>query len=424
MAVTKDMVTRISLKPASSEQDKKEEIFKYVKNEAEKGNIIAQHKLGIYFEFGYGTPKNLESAFIWYKSSADQGYALAQYSVAKCFQMEIGTKLNREEASNYFRRAAEQGNGLAMYHMALYSQKGYGNIVVNLKVALEYYLATSGIIPESCLAIGEFYEAGTVVDKDLEASLYWFQKTKELAQTQIRDLKKISDNQNFFLKNINAKIINILTKISEERSHFLKCLKEAENNDPENLYQLAICYHNGIGIKIDKKIAFNYFMQSKEKNHSNACYYVGQYFEYGWVDGNPNMKKAIECYYQVIRDHNPLSIDAILKIADCYRDGYGVEQNPERAFIFYRLAAINYNNDKAQIQVGLFLEHGVCQEKTLDTVSEAISWYRKVSDQEELNLLDNPLDPILIAFKKGILKQVVDRNRAKIKANVFMEKPS
>ncbi len=54
--------------------DPSETVFNFQKKMAERGVTISQFKLGLMFETGSGTTKNIESAIDWHKKAASKGY--------------------------------------------------------------------------------------------------------------------------------------------------------------------------------------------------------------------------------------------------------------------------------------------------------------------------------------------------------------
>ena len=49
-----------------------EHLYRLILPLAKNGDIIAQHSLGILFNFGFGVTENFRKAFFWYKKSAEQ----------------------------------------------------------------------------------------------------------------------------------------------------------------------------------------------------------------------------------------------------------------------------------------------------------------------------------------------------------------
>lgn len=58
-------------------------------------------------------------------------------------------------------------------------------------------------------------------------------------------------------------------------------LDKALQGDAESMYQLAMCYRRGHGVKADNTEAMLWLKKAAEKGHTAAQYYLGTYYEYG-----------------------------------------------------------------------------------------------------------------------------------------------
>jgi TPR repeat protein len=61
------------------------EQIRIVREEAERGDAIAQYKLAICYATGHdGVAKDPEGAAKWYRKAAEQGHSEAQFIIATC----------------------------------------------------------------------------------------------------------------------------------------------------------------------------------------------------------------------------------------------------------------------------------------------------------------------------------------------------
>ena len=76
--------TKPKITPEQNEKNEKN-AFDLFKQAANKGNDQAMNFLGIYYENGYGVPKNKEKALKWYKKAKDSGSkrAIGEYNYLK-----------------------------------------------------------------------------------------------------------------------------------------------------------------------------------------------------------------------------------------------------------------------------------------------------------------------------------------------------
>ncbi|HED06038.1 MAG TPA: sel1 repeat family protein [Ignavibacteria bacterium] len=82
--------------------------FKLVQD-ANKGNTLAQHELGLRYLLGKGFSTDTVKAAYWIKKAADKGLAAASYNYGILLNNGWGTKWNPFSAFNYFMIAAKDG---------------------------------------------------------------------------------------------------------------------------------------------------------------------------------------------------------------------------------------------------------------------------------------------------------------------------
>jgi len=93
---------------------------------AEKGDPVAQYRLGNLYATGKGVAQSDTGAMLWFLSSAKQGNADAQYNVGASYAEGLGVPKSEEEAAKWFRRAAEQGMPIAQINLGLLYASGRG----------------------------------------------------------------------------------------------------------------------------------------------------------------------------------------------------------------------------------------------------------------------------------------------------------
>lgn len=87
--------------------------FKIWLNEAEKGDVIAQGRVGGMYAHGKGTEKNFSEAVNWYRMAANQGSLNAQFSLGSMYREGQGLKQSDIDAYAWFSVAAAKGNEVA-----------------------------------------------------------------------------------------------------------------------------------------------------------------------------------------------------------------------------------------------------------------------------------------------------------------------
>ena len=85
---------------------------------ANKGNVKAQYKVGVFYWFGKGRKRNFKEVVKWYSLAAKKGYPAAVNNLGVACEHGFGTQKDLDRALACYRRAAEHG-----------SAKGYENLV-------------------------------------------------------------------------------------------------------------------------------------------------------------------------------------------------------------------------------------------------------------------------------------------------------
>ena len=93
---------------------------------AERGNVLAQYKLGLMYNNGEGVRQDFREAVMWFSRAAVQGYAPAQTSLGVKYEHGQGVKRSNREAVRWYRHAATQGHATAQYRLGRMYVQGRG----------------------------------------------------------------------------------------------------------------------------------------------------------------------------------------------------------------------------------------------------------------------------------------------------------
>ena len=85
------------------------ELLRDTHQKADKGDPIAQFKLGIMYANGVGISKDNAEAVIWFRRAADNGNADAQYTLALRYDNGTGVEQDGSQAFDWYQKAAAQG---------------------------------------------------------------------------------------------------------------------------------------------------------------------------------------------------------------------------------------------------------------------------------------------------------------------------
>lgn len=172
---------------------------------AEFGSIDAMNELGmLYYEGGY-FDKDVDNAIMWYKKAADLGDTEAMKKLASLYSDED----KEEESVAWYKKAAEKGDTEAMISLGLhfgYSQPDQA--IIWFRKAAELGNA------EGCYFLGDFYQGGLAVEKDVSKAIYWYKKALEInpdKEVAKRSLEKLGIPTEKLIESYRAK------KVAEKR---------------------------------------------------------------------------------------------------------------------------------------------------------------------------------------------------------------
>lgn len=177
------------------------------------------------------------------------------------------------------------------------------------------------------VVIGDCYEGGICVEKNLEKAFEWYLKAALSGKSNFAAIKVI---------------------------HY---------------------YEKGTGVEKNLKKAFKWRLRIKD------WLGIGRYYEKG-IYVEKNLTKAFEYYSKATEDIENYMVrrDACKKVARCYKDGIGTEQNPAKAFEYYRKAALELYSS-AKKEVAHCYKEGFGVEKNL---KKAFKWYVRAKDWREV----------------------------------------
>lgn len=93
---------------------------------AERGNVLAQYRIGIMYNNGEGVRQDFGEAVRWFQRAAILGYAPAQSSLGVKYEKGQGVRRNYGEAVKWYRHGAEQGYAGAQYRLGRMYVLGHG----------------------------------------------------------------------------------------------------------------------------------------------------------------------------------------------------------------------------------------------------------------------------------------------------------
>jgi TPR repeat protein len=148
---------------------------------AEGGNLEAQYHLAIMYEYGEGTPPDLEKALFWRTRAAQNGHAGAQADLGVMYLIGKGTKTDIKEGIRWITTSAEQGNAVGQRNLALSYLDGKG-IAKNPRLGFELMTkAAQQDDQTSCRQLAGLYERGEGTKRNVREALRWYLRAAVLS---------------------------------------------------------------------------------------------------------------------------------------------------------------------------------------------------------------------------------------------------
>jgi len=359
--------------------------------EANSGNPLAQHELGIRYLTGRGYPPDSAKSYYWIKKAADKELPPANYNLALLLNNGWGTEWNPYEAYRRFSSAAKDSMPEALFAIGLLNTD---NLVVprNYKKAYDYIKASAdmGFKPAREILI-EFQKLGYGSKSAFEAdeanaALNYEEETSgitffeiETDSSRIDDLTLLRDlikeEGDHFSKNLG--IITLSNTTLKADSTIMVIIKAAaEAGSPEALTLLGRCYEKGIGVKKDRvRAAVEYIRALRLDSRKGSLLIWGLLEDNSFLDELNSRLKANDLHTQFVwatltalQLSNQLNdkdafdllvkaarqsyIPAIIELGMCYYSGIFVEQNRVTADSIWKSAA-EMGSKEAEVRIAI-----------------------------------------------------------------------
>lgn len=264
----------------------------FLEQDAETGLRLAEsYYFGILGEEQFH--EDLTKAAYWYQWAIEYGSvdAMVTYAEHLCSGDRFAQDITAGIA--YLQRAAQTGSLEALNDLAVvHFQGNYPDLSDEEAFAYLEQAAESGIL-DAINNLGYVYEIGLGCEPDAKkAAAYYY-----IAATQ--------------------------------------------NGDPDGMLSLSLCYADGIGVETDPTEALRYAGLSAYLGNSEAMFQMGEYCRTGNL-GFTDYEEAMFWYRQAVDAHHP---GGYYGQALLYRDGLGVEGDPEQASRLMMIALIQGYED-------------------------------------------------------------------------------
>ena len=150
-----------------------------VRAAAERGDAVAQYKLGKMYVIGQGVEKDDVQAVAWFRKSAEQGSAGGQNGLGFMYRNGRGVQQDDAQAIAWFRKAAEQGNANAQRNLGNMYLDGRGVQHDDAQAVAWFRKAAEQGDAASQAALGIMYEHGLGAPEDDRQAVAWYHKAAE-----------------------------------------------------------------------------------------------------------------------------------------------------------------------------------------------------------------------------------------------------
>ena len=218
--------------------------LQWFKKAALRNHAKASYEAALAYHLGQGTKRDQREFEKHMSKASDLGHDGAQFSFGK--MLFYGTKYlekDIEDALTLLEKSASQDNPDALNFLAQIYLNGEG-VNQDYEKAYQYALHATNIGYEyHSLYLGSFYEAGIVVDKDLDKAIECYQTAAKANNTKAQ-IKLFEHFKN---------------EDSKKAIHWLSRACDLQN--PEALYKFGQLYYEGLFVKRNYQKAEKYLVQ-------------------------------------------------------------------------------------------------------------------------------------------------------------------
>jgi len=141
----------------------------------EKHNPLAQFTVALFFQLGWGRPRDPVTACQWHEKAAAGKIPLAEHSLGDCLLRGVHRPPDPTQAASWFARAAQNGYVLSLCSLGELYVTGKGVPKNPAKgLALCRGAAEQGVVP-AMTRMGQFFLQGDAGQPDFDAAFSWFE---------------------------------------------------------------------------------------------------------------------------------------------------------------------------------------------------------------------------------------------------------
>eukprot|EP01123_Difflugia_compressa_P003985 TRINITY_DN15310_c0_g1_i1.p1 TRINITY_DN15310_c0_g1~~TRINITY_DN15310_c0_g1_i1.p1 ORF type:complete len:522 (+),score=122.04 TRINITY_DN15310_c0_g1_i1:216-1568(+) len=214
---------------------------------AEDGMPIAQFKVGLFNQMGYGCKVNYGRAFLWYERAVAQNQGDALTALGEFYERGWGVEKNIKQALEYHHRAFDFGFKDSLSHLGrIYKSIGdYDKALEYLNLTVQYDETDA----DSFYLLGEMYDKGYGIEKNIETAINFYEKS----------IENENDNRDSLVALINIYVA---------KASYDKALSHLQNTSLQQdsfcLHLLGEFYEKGYGVQTNIQTAIEYYQKARQ----------------------------------------------------------------------------------------------------------------------------------------------------------------
>ncbi|MBQ8445776.1 MAG: sel1 repeat family protein, partial [Opitutales bacterium] len=272
-----------------------------LQQDAETGSTQALIALGDYWSCGdMNFAPNKEKAFAYYRAAYEKGAPDAAYELSHCYNHGIGVEVDEERAHAYLREAADGGDPGAKWALASDFSKGTKYTPQDKEQARKLFIEAAEADTDLMTEIADFYMDADEEDFpiDLKIAENWIRKAfaageKRFSSERLLKLAKIYEAGEIVDKDLD-KAISLYREITEIEQKASLTEDQRLFSHGEAAFLLGKIYENGNGVPADNDEAVKYFRIAATLGNSDACRRLGEILFFGQLGQPKNPKEGVK----------------------------------------------------------------------------------------------------------------------------------
>lgn len=332
---------------------------------AQAGFSVSQFNMGRYYQYGIGVKADGILAESWYEMAIKQGHTGAMYNLGVMYSQGVMAKQDVEFSTKLIKESAEKGLPPAIHDMGNIYFNGINDVDVSLEEAIKWYKrgVESGV-PESSYMLGIIHFDHKNKFFDANKALEYMRAAADMGLIgAIQDLGNRYQYGDGVVKNLTES---------------LKWFKKGSSlGDSISSFLVSYAYIKGHGVEKDEKESFLWSIKAAEQGHVSSMVLVADGYLYGYMI-NKDIIKAIKYLKDVVLvGDKEEKINAAKKLGWIYKKGDNIDVNMQEAARWFEVSA-ELGDAESQNNLGLFYHNGQGVRKDIKV---ALYWYRMAANQ-------------------------------------------